>query len=282
MNNYFYKAGAVAVAFAMSGLPAVALAEDVNVDGQSVRVQGVSVRGEDVQTGDVRVRDGNVQAGSVQVQREEKAESTSTQEQKGEGLDDSTTTERQGERSLEIKRGRLILNLERDDDRAASLAELKQKIEVRKQELDDEEASSTPETRGIMKNANRVRLAVHALLASKDLVGGIGSQVSEIAKQMNDSVATTTNAEAKIQSRGFVMRLLFGGDSTSADIIAKEAARNQTRIDSLTALLTQTGVSVEMQAALSEQITALKDAQARLKTLAEREQKAWGFFSWRF
>ena len=159
---------------------------------------------------------------------------------------------------------------------------MKQKIELRKQELDDEEASSTPKTRDIMKNANPVRLAVHSLLASKDLLGGIGPQVSEIAKRMNDSVATTTEVEAKVKSRGFLARIFFGGDSTSADIIAKEATQNQARIDSLTTLLNQANVSADVQATLKAQITALQTAQTRLKALAEREKKACGLFSWRF
>lgn len=272
MKNTFTKFGAVAVALAMSGLPAVALAEDVNAGG-------VSVQGDTVQ-------EGNVQAGSVRVQQttredEQKVEITSAQTQ-GEESAESVTSVQQGEKGLTVRQGRIELKLERDDDRASSLGELRQKIELRKQELDDEEASSTPETRDFMKNANPVRLAVHALLASKDLIGGIGGQVSEIAKQMNDSVATTTEVEMKIKTRGFITRLLFGGDSTSADIIAKEAAKNQANITKLTDLLNQANVSADVQVTLKAQIAALQTAQTRLQTLAEREQKAWGLFSWRF
>ena len=87
--------------------------------------------------------------------------------------------------------------LEDDEGVASSFEDLKQKIEERKHELEDEGASTTPKFKNAMKNANEVRLAVHALLASRDLLGGIGEQVSEIAKHMNDSVATTTSAERK-------------------------------------------------------------------------------------
>jgi Tfp pilus assembly protein PilN len=99
---------------------------------------------------------------------------------------------------------------------------------------------------------------------------------------MNDSVATTTNAEVKIQSRGFLTKLLFGGDTTSADVIKAEVAQNQQRIDDLTKLLAGANVSVDIKTTLSAQMTALQDAQSRLQDLAQKEQSTWGLFSWRF
>jgi hypothetical protein len=174
------------------------------------------------------------------------------------------------------------LELEDAQDIATSSEDLNSKIRVRMLQFAQGEASSSPQERANLKNTNEVRVAVHALLSSKNLVGGIGQQVSAIAQQMNDSVASTTNAEAKINSRGFFSKLFFGGDVTSADIIAQEAAKNQTRIDSLTALLAQANISADVQVTLKAQITALQTAQARLKTLAEKEKAAWGLFSWRF
>lgn len=298
MKKYIYNAGTVAIAIAMSGLPAVAFAEN----GGQAQGNGIQVTSVESQVVESRTsanlestREGKKQDAEVlrevqkqgtetsrEVQKQllerEKRQFEVSRERQKQQLEASSSVQRE-----ERKDGREIdLDLEDDSDRATSFEDLKQRIEARKQQLEKEVASTTKARKNIVKNANSVRLAVHALLASKDLVGGIGPQVSEIAKQMNDSVATTTGAEAKIQSRGFLARFLFGGDNTSADVITKEATKNQTRIDSLTALLTQTNVSTEVQAALNEQITALKDAQARLQTLAQREQKAWGLFSWRF
>src|SRR3989344_1843854 len=99
---------------------------------------------------------------------------------------------------------------------------------------------------------------------------------------MNDSVATTTRAEVKIQSRGFLARVFFGGDREAAEILDKETERNQESIAALTRLLEEGGLSAGIRTALSAQITALEEAQARLRALAEREQKLWGLFSWRF
>lgn len=172
--------------------------------------------------------------------------------------------------------------LEDDESPAFSFDDLKQKIEKRKHELEKEVASSSPKHKEIIENANEVRLAVHSLLASKELLGGIGSQVSEIAKKMNDSVATTTNAEAKIQSRGFFVRLFLGGDKTSAEVIVQEASQNQKRIANLTELFGKVNVPTDVQAILKEQITALETVQTHLQDLAQKEKSAWGIFSWRF
>jgi methylaspartate ammonia-lyase len=73
---------------------------------------------------------------------------------------------------------------------------------------------------------------VHSLLASKGLLGGIGQQVSEIAKQMNDSIATTTVAEVAY-SRAGSHEALFGA-SAAANTISETVAQNQSRIDDLT------------------------------------------------
>jgi hypothetical protein len=274
MKDAFTKFGAVALALAMSGLPAIAFAQGGD-QTQGNDVQVTSVQAEQVQ-----------QSGSAEGQQKQGTQ-VSHEGQKNQ-LEASSSGSISSEENVEAtttevgEQEGLHLGLESDANPATSLEDLKQKIEARKQQLKQEVASTTEADKNIVENANPMRLAVHALLASKDLVGGIGAQVSEIAKQMNDSVATTTNAEAKIQSRGFITRLLFGGDTTSADVIAKEAAQNQTRIDSLTALLGQANVSADVQATLTEQITALKDAQARLEALAAKEKSAWGLFSWRF
>src|SRR3989344_1179675 len=96
---------------------------------------------------------------------------------------------------------------------------------------------------------------------------------------MNDSVATTTRAEVKIQSRGFLARVFFGGDREAAEILDKETERNQESIEALTRLLEEGGLSAGNRTALSAQITALEEAQAGLRALAARQRKRWGLFS---
>ena len=271
MKTYTYKVWVIALALMMSGLPVVALAESSSDEGR-----GDSSMEIDAQTQEVTVQP------NVYARGEGKQESKGQREQfelmnsdDQEGNAEMRDEDQDEEEEIEIE-------LEDDEDVASSFDDLTQKIEKRKHELDDEEASTTPKFKDAVKNANEVRLAVHALLASKDLVGGIGGQVSEIAKSMNDSVATTTNAEAKVQSRGFLTRLLFGGDSAAAEVISQEVAQNQQHIDALMKLLGDANVPSDIQAVLKAQIMAIQEAQTRLLDLAQKEQTMWGLFSWRF
>ena len=279
MNKYIYTAGISALALAMAAMPAMALAENGG-DGQGdgPAQVGATAQGTDAAAGSGTELAQEQQKQQQEVTREQQKQQLEVaREQQKQELEASSTNRIGEENGQEID-----LELEDDSNPATSVEDLQQKIEVRKHQLEQEVASTSPDHQAIVENANPVRLAVHTLLASKELIGGIGPQVSEIAKQVNDSVATTTNAEVQIQSRGFLTRLLFGGDSAAADVISQQVAQNQQRIDSLNNLLNQANVPTDIQTVLKAQIAALQDAQARLQDLAQKEQKAWGLFSWRF
>ncbi|TSC69955.1 MAG: hypothetical protein G01um101449_476 [Parcubacteria group bacterium Gr01-1014_49] len=248
MKKYAYATGTFVLALAMSGLPAVVLADND--------------RGDDDVRAEVRMQ---------AQEQESRSEATRSDEQKN---DEEMRSEDQDEQEIELE-------LEDDEDLASSFDDLRQRIETRKHELDDEEASTTPEFKEVMKNANPVRLAVHSLLASKELLGGIGEQVSAIAREMNRTIATTTSAEAKIHSRGFFARLFFGGDRAAAEAISQVVAQNQQRAQQLVDLIGQGNAPAEVKEALEAQLEVLKDAQARLEELAQKERGAWGLFSWR-
>jgi hypothetical protein len=250
-------------------LPVAALAENGSDERSvqvGVQVPGVSVSAQGSEENEFVREQRNQNAENLREQTKQQRETL--REQQKQQLEASSSNRIDEEENLnedQNEQDEIDLDLEDDEDRAFSLSDLKQRIENRKHELEDEEASTTLKFRGAMKNANEVRLAVHALLASRDLLGGggIGQQVSEIAKHMNDSVASTTNAEAKIQSRGFFKKFLFGGDSTSAEVIAQEAVKNQARIDALTTLLSQANVPADVRRR-SPQITALMTSVCRL------------------
>lgn len=196
----------------------------------------------------------------------------------------ATSTERRerGEAMHEAVSEHLDLELESTTTEAFSLHELEKTLRERKRELDQEEASTSPEYRDVVKNANDVRLAVHALLAARPLLGGIGGEVSQVAQAMNRSVATTTDAEARIAARGFWTTLLFGGDETAAAQIKESVAKNEERIRELEQFLAQASASADVKAALSAQIAVLQAQEARLMALAQAQAKLWGLFSWRF
>jgi hypothetical protein len=262
--------GVLTFALAMGGVPVAVFAENGGGDDAVSQVRAVEV------TTAVRA------AETEDEDEQESVSATSSEDGQRVAEEAREQAKQRFEITREMLKDRLEFLFEGTTTPAFSLEQLKQSIEDRKHELDDEEASSTPEVRDIMKNTNPVRMAVHTLLASKELLGGIGPQVSEIARHMNDAVATTTNAEVKIKSRGLFSRFLFGGDKTSAEAISEAVAKNQENIQRLTDLLAQASTTAEVKATIEIQLTALENVQARLQALAEREQKAWGLFSWRF
>lgn len=307
MNKYIYTTGAFALALAISGLPATsAFARDASSGGTSGSAQDTTdVRGGgelqvSVTAAGTTTREAELRNGSREVELRgglDNLQATGTLRESGDdrrvasssnrGRELEATSSNSGRDDSKIRGDQneeedMPFELENSTTTVHSIDELKQTIEKRRHELDNEAASSTDADRNSMEHANPVRLAVHSLLASKELLGGIGPRVSEIAKEMNDSVATTTNAETRIHSRGFFSRLFFGGDSAAADVITQAVAQNQQRIDDLNKLLAAANVSADIQTTLKAQIAALEDAQTRLQALAQSEQKMWGLLSWRF
>ena len=67
----------------------------------------------------------------------------------------------------------------------------------------------------------------------EDLAGGIGKNVSAIAKNFNNSVQATINAEAKIEKRSGFARFFAGGDHDAAEAIEAEVEQNKLRIQEL-------------------------------------------------
>lgn len=296
MKTRISRAGALALAFTIAVLPAEALAER----GSGSTITSVRVSDDATAEASTTLR----VWGENESQLEDEAEATSSDnrvtssermrevaQQRSEQVREIVQqreekmreqAQQRGELIREMMKGRIEFMRESTTTRAFSLDQLKQTMRERKQELDDDEASTTPKFKQVIKNANDVRLAVHTLLASKELLGGIGPQVSEIAKRMNDSLATTTNAEAKIESRGFFTKLFFGGDKKSADTINQQAIRNQENIVKLTDLLNQASTTDEVKAELTTQIVAMQAQLTRLQDVASSQAKLWGFFSWRF
>ena len=166
--------------------------------------------------------------------------------------------------------------------RAVSLDDLRKKREERRAEFVGEEGSTTPKFRNVVKNANEVRSAVRSLLESEGLTGGIGPRISEIAKRMNDSVGTTTNAEVQIESRGFLRKALFGGDRTAAEALQAGVEKNKADIAEISTLLADPSVSAEVSADLTAQIEVLEKAQDRLANLATAETNRRSLFGWLF
>ncbi len=168
---------------------------------------------------------------------------------------------------------------------AQNTEEMKQQIQERKQEMNQELEGMPENEQKVYRNQNMVREAVHNLLDMKDLLdqkGDIGQQVSEVAKQFNNSVQVTLRAEEKVQTRSRFMRILVGGDDESADEIQGEVTRNMERIEQLKQLKEQIQDDEEIKQMCQEQIRQMEQEQNRLQELAQNEKQSKGLFGWLF
>ncbi len=299
MKRYLYTAGSAALMFALSGVPLLAAHADenagvsagVNADAGGMMTASasstmrVSLPGEEgSESNQERGREGaggmmaSTSLGEGAASEPSQSESASQQaEQMREAA------KQQLEHVREAYKNALELGLMASATPAMSVEELQQAIEQKKQELESAASSTATSSRFLFEHASPVAVAVHALLASKDLMGSttIGSRISVIAQEMNDSLATTTAAEAQIQARGFWQKLFFGGDTQAASSIQNEVTRNEARIAELTQLLNSASTSAEVKTALQTQITAMQQVQTALAAEAKAQTNLWGIFSWR-
>ncbi|MFH0830118.1 MAG: hypothetical protein V1887_03080 [Candidatus Aenigmatarchaeota archaeon] len=163
---------------------------------------------------------------------------------------------------------------------ARNETELRSMIAERREALNNEIAGLRTELREMEENRNRVRLAVHALLAMENLTGGIGKDVSTIAREFNNSVRTREQQEERIQNRNGIMRVLLGGDEVAAEQLAQDLNMTQERLQQLRTLRERCECSAEVKAIIQEQIQEMEQEQTRLRLLVNNEKADIGLFGW--
>jgi len=140
--------------------------------------------------------------------------------------------------------------------------------------------NATPVRAGWSKNTNEVRLAVHTLLAMENITGGIGPQVSAIARDFNNSARNTWQLEERIQNRDAISRFFFGGDQVSAAELANMTAENQNRIRQIEQLMNSEQLDAETRAMLEEQLQIMQQENTRLGQVASTETQSHGLLGW--
>jgi hypothetical protein len=156
-------------------------------------------------------------------------------------------------------------------------------LEARKKNIETLNATlrnASADVRERVKNENEVRIAVTTLLDSEDLSGGIGHNISEIARDFNNSLSSTGKLEDRIQGRSSFTRIFFGGDRTAARELANQTAQGNARIAELQQLISSATLDPEVRTMLEEQVRILQQEQERLQQLATREQADRGIFGW--
>jgi len=156
-------------------------------------------------------------------------------------------------------------------------------VETRKKNIDALNATlrnASGEVRERVKNENEVRIAVTTLLDVEDLSGGIGRNISAIARDFNNSLSSSTKIEDRIRGRSSFTRIFFGGDRNAAQELANQTAQDKARIAELHQLISSATLDPEVRTLIEEQVQILQQEQERLQQLATREKADRGIFGW--
>jgi hypothetical protein len=157
---------------------------------------------------------------------------------------------------------------------------LQNALKQRQAEMTKEQVGLNKDEQSALKNQNEVRLAVHTLLALEDFTGGIGKNVSEIAKSFNNSIQATLQAEEKVMSKSGIARLFSGGDEKTAAELETLVNQNKAKIQELKELNDKCDCDDEVKQMMQEQIQSMEQEQTRLQTVATKEKKSKGLLGW--
>ncbi|MEM5793435.1 MAG: hypothetical protein QXY45_03740 [Candidatus Aenigmatarchaeota archaeon] len=167
-----------------------------------------------------------------------------------------------------------------EDGENPNINQVRERIREREQQMLQEMEGLSDSERKVYQNQNQVRLTVHALLEMENLTGGIGKNVSAIARQFNNSIQATIRSEERINKRSRVARFLFGGDIKSANEIEEQVNQNRIRIRELNSLMLNCSCDPEVKEMLRQQIQLMEQEQVRLENLAKKERENKGIFGW--
>jgi hypothetical protein len=160
-------------------------------------------------------------------------------------------------------------------------AEIQEAMMEKQRAMEQEMQGMTESERRIYEGQNSVALAVHALLASGDIERGIGSQISEIAREFNNSIQATIKAEETMENRNALARTFAGGDHRSARSLMQETKANMERIEQLRQILEGCEeCGQEVRTLLLEQVRNIELEQERLNQRAVEELSKRGLLGW--
>lgn len=172
------------------------------------------------------------------------------------------------------------IEIEVEREHGGNVTKIKIKIDERERELEQETEQLRIEEREIVQNQNSVRMGAEAFIIADDETGGLGENVSQIAREFNNSVEVTIQAEERIRSRSAVVRVFIGGDEVAAREIEREVIQNENRIRELEQIIQQCACDEEVKLLLQEQLLMMEQEQERLRNLADDELEDKGIVGW--
>jgi hypothetical protein len=221
--------------------------------------------------------DDGVKAGITVAAATTQTTSSREQEQRH-GADDTVTVTPTTRGTLEVEHGTETEVNDSNHTSGRTIAEVRENRHKSLENLNATLRNVSSGERDRIKNENEVRIAVTTLLDVEDLSGGIGRNVSAIARDFNNSASSVRKIEDRIQSRSSFVRLFFGGDQEAARELANQTAQNDARIVELRQLINNASLNSEVRATIEDQVRIIQLEQERLQQLSTREQEDRGLF----
>lgn len=162
----------------------------------------------------------------------------------------------------------------------AKVQEIRGEIAQMKEQLQKQAEGAGEKVHKRVKNQNEVRVAVHALKALGNVSGGIGPQVSEIARNFENLQQASIKNEEKIEERGGLSRFFAGGDHEAAKEMQQIVQQNREKIQELKQLKESCDCTQEVKEMMQEQIQVMEQEQERLQQKANNEIKSKGLLGW--
>jgi len=175
---------------------------------------------------------------------------------------------------------RMDIFLETNTEKAETMEELVIIIDSEKEKINRIIDDSNEAEKKIYQNQNQVREAVQTMLSAEDLVGGIGEKISEIAREFNNSMQETLEAEKKIEKKSKIIKFFTGGGKEVAEKLELEVEKNRERVQSLKDLNENNDYGEEIKNVIREQVQRIEEEQLRLGEVAEKEKGVKGVFGW--
>lgn len=169
---------------------------------------------------------------------------------------------------------------EQGGPQAKNVEQIQQQIQEKQQTMQQEMEGMGKKEQAVYQNQNRVREAVHALQQLGPMMGGIGSQVSEVAQHFDNSVQSTIQLETKLQEKSGFARFFSGGDAETGKALQGEVNQNREQLQKLQQVQENCDCDEAVKTMLQEQIQNMEQEQERLQMLAEQEQNKKGLLGW--
>jgi len=212
--------------------------------------------------------------GNNEVVNTEDADNAKDQDNDG-GLENNQQTNNRSENQQ-------LNNQNRNQIRAEEIKGIKNRIQEKIRQINHSLEMANKFQQKAAQNQNQVRVAVHTLLALENYTGGIGKNISSIARGFNNSLQATIRAEERIRARSRITKFFIGGNEEAANELEEKIDQNKNRIQELKEIKNNCNCSEEVVNLIQEQIQNMEQEQNRLQELTQQEKQRKGIFGWIF